>query len=62
VPQQGKANVAMYWRCECLFVVSTKFVFIRIEYSVRSNWHQQAPDQQPASAGSAAGLVAVKAL
>jgi hypothetical protein len=38
-----------------LFVVSTKFVFIRIEYSVRSNLAS-------ASAGSAAGLVAAKAL
>jgi hypothetical protein len=34
VSQQGKANVAMDWRWKCLFVVSTKFAFIRIECRV----------------------------
>jgi hypothetical protein len=31
VSQQSKANVAMDWRWRRLFVVSTKFAFIRIE-------------------------------
>jgi hypothetical protein len=46
---QRRANVAIVWRWECLFVVSTKFVFIWTEYSVCSN-------QGSASAGPAAGL------
>jgi hypothetical protein len=31
VSQQGRANVAVDWRWECLFVVSTKLAFIRID-------------------------------
>jgi hypothetical protein len=49
VSHQRRANVAIAWRWECLFVVSTKFVFIWTEYSVCSN-------QASASAGPAAGL------
>jgi hypothetical protein len=33
-PKKANANVAMDWRWECLFVVSTKFAFIQIEYRV----------------------------
>jgi hypothetical protein len=36
--QQRKANVAMDWRWKRLFVVSTKFAFIRIECRVYSDF------------------------
>jgi hypothetical protein len=49
VSHQRRANVAIVWRWECLFVVSTKFVFIWTEYSVCSS-------EASASAGSATGL------
>jgi hypothetical protein len=49
VSHQRRANVATVWRWECLFVVSTKFVFIWTEYSVCSS-------EASASAGSATGL------
>jgi hypothetical protein len=47
-PGTANADVAMDWRWEYLFVVSTKFTFIRIEYRVRlkislraiCNWRQ----------------------
>jgi hypothetical protein len=38
VSQQRKANVAMDWRWKRLFVVSTKFAFIRIECRVYSDF------------------------
>jgi hypothetical protein len=45
--QRDNANVAMNWRWECLFVVSTKFAFIRLRVSRALSRRQRSPDRHP---------------